>query len=147
MWAGQIQQFRPYIKKSMPKHSLTKAHISPSAVKATPNSCRKQIGLNIPKDLVKEKKRINTNLKHFGQLLKQELFIFQQVSIAILCVTPINKSQGQTLKHCGLYLENECFSHGQFYVGASRVGSQKNLKFYAPENKPINIVYQGILQD
>ena len=59
----------------------------------------------------------------------------------------INKSQGQTLKHCGLYLENECFSHGQFYVGVSRVGSQKNLKIYAPENKTVNIVYQEILQD
>ena len=58
-----------------------------------------------------------------------------------------NKSQGQTLKHCGLYLENECFSHGQFYVGVSRVGSQKNLKIYAPENKTVNIVYQEILQD
>ena len=54
---------------------------------------------------------------------------------------------GQTLKHCGLYLENECFSHGQFYVGVSRVGSQKNLKIYAPENKTVNIVYQEILQD
>ena len=50
-------------------------------------------------------------------------------------------------KHCGLYLENECFSHGQFYVGVSRVGSQKNLKIYAPENKTVNIVYQEILQD
>ena len=51
----------------------------------------------------------------------------------------------KTLKR--LYLENECFSHGQFYVGVSRVGSQKNLKIYAPENKTVNIVYQEILQD
>ena len=40
----------------------------------------------------------------------------------------INKFQGQSIKHCGLYLENRCFDHGQFYVVASRVGVQKNLK-------------------
>jgi len=70
-----------------------------------------------------------------------------QFPVKLSFVMTINKSQGQTLKHCGLYLENECFSHGQFYVGVSRVGSQKNLKIYAPENKTVNIVYQEILQD
>ena len=35
----------------------------------------------------------------------------------------INKSQGQTLKVAGLHLQEPCFSHGQCYVGCSRVSS------------------------
>ena len=72
-------------------------------------------------------------------LLKEKMRLFR--------TKKSRNSKTKTLKHCGLYLENECFSHGQFYVGVSRVGSQKNLKIYAPENKTINIVYQEILQD
>ena len=52
----------------------------------------------------------------------------------------INKSQGQTIKHCGLYLENECFSHGQFYVGVSRAGSEKELKNLCPRKQNNNNV-------
>ena len=39
----------------------------------------------------------------------------------------INKAQGQTFQTTGLFLDPGCFSHGQFYVGASRVGNPKNL--------------------
>ena len=53
---------------------------------------------------------------------------------------------GQTLKKVGLYLESECFSHGQMYVGTSRVGSEKNLKIFAPQNKTRNVVYREALQ-
>ena len=59
----------------------------------------------------------------------------------------INKSQGQSIKYCGLYLENPCFSHGQFYVEASWVGAQKNLEIFAPQNKKVNIVYHEVLGD
>jgi len=58
----------------------------------------------------------------------------------------INKSQGQPpLTHCGVDLENNCFSHGQLYVTCFRVGRLGHLYVYAPQNTTINVVYQEIL--
>lgn len=39
-----------------------------------------------------------------------------------------NKSQGQSLNRIGLYLDRPMFSHGQLYVGLSRVGSPDNTR-------------------
>ena len=58
----------------------------------------------------------------------------------------INKSQGQSLKLCGLHLEQSVFSHGQFYVGVSRVGAPDRLKILCQDGKTRNIVYQQALQ-
>lgn len=58
----------------------------------------------------------------------------------------INKSQGQTLKVAGIHLDTPCFSHGQLYVGCSRVSRAKNLYIYAEKNKSRNIVYKDVLQ-
>lgn len=41
----------------------------------------------------------------------------------------INKSQGQTFKRVGVWLEEAVFTHGQLYVAASRVGHPDNIKF------------------
>ena len=58
----------------------------------------------------------------------------------------INKYQGQTLKYTGIYLENQCFSHGQLYVALSRVSSRNYVFIYAPNGKTANIVYRSVLQ-
>jgi ATP-dependent DNA helicase PIF1 len=44
----------------------------------------------------------------------------------------INKSQGQSIKYCGVDLRLPCFSHGQLHVACSRVGSPKNVFILAP---------------
>ena len=41
----------------------------------------------------------------------------------------INKSQGQTLKHAGVWLRGDVFTHGQLYVACSRVSTPDNLYF------------------
>lgn len=59
----------------------------------------------------------------------------------------INKSQGQTLEHVGLYLNEPVFTHGQLYVAMSRVTNKKNLKICInhPKNFTKNIVYKEVL--
>ena len=60
----------------------------------------------------------------------------------------INKSQGQSLKVVGLHLEKPCFTHGQLYVGCSRVGSGKNLFVFSPKpGYTENIVYAEALEN
>ena len=41
----------------------------------------------------------------------------------------INKAQGQTLQRVGVYLPDPCFTHGQLYVAASRVGLPSRIRF------------------
>ena len=44
----------------------------------------------------------------------------------------INKAQGQTLRCVGVI--GECFTHGQLYVAASRVGLPEHLRFAVPRD-------------
>jgi hypothetical protein len=60
----------------------------------------------------------------------------------------INKSQGQTLKKVGVWLEEPVFTHGQLYVAASRVGHPDHLLFAVKKSakrRTRNVVYKEIL--
>ncbi|XP_034253656.1 uncharacterized protein LOC117652677 [Thrips palmi] len=52
---------------------------------------------------------------------------FQLPITLAFCVT-INKSQGQTFDHVGIFLRKPVFSHGQFYVAVGRAKAQKNVR-------------------
>ena len=67
-----------------------------------------------------------------------------QFPVRLSFAMSINKSQGQSLKVAGLQLEEPCFSHGQLYVGCSRVGAKDNLFVYTPNCGTKNIVYKEI---
>ncbi|OWZ05401.1 Helitron helicase [Phytophthora megakarya] len=62
----------------------------------------------------------------------------------------INKAQGQSIHHVGIYLESPVFAHGQLYVALSRVTSRMAIKIAVDpemidENgrvHTINIVYR-----
>ena len=63
----------------------------------------------------------------------------------------INKSQGQTLKHAGVWLRGQVFAHGQLYVACSRVSSPADLKFALVRDadrqqcSAVNIVFEEVL--
>ena len=65
-----------------------------------------------------------------------------QFPVRLSFAMTINKAQGQTLHKVGLYLQDPVFSHGQLYVGCSRVGSEKNLKIMCPRGRTQNVVYK-----
>ncbi|XP_062525690.1 ATP-dependent DNA helicase pif1 [Bombyx mori] len=69
-----------------------------------------------------------------------------QFPIRLAFAMTINKSQGQSLKVCGLNLEHSCFSHGQLYVACSRVGRPSALFVFAPDNKTKNVMYHKVLK-
>ncbi|CAN1841328.1 ATP-dependent DNA helicase PIF1 [Linum perenne] len=74
----------------------------------------------------------------------------RQFPIRICYAMTINKSQGQTLDHVGIYLPKPVFSH---YVAVSRVRSATGLHILIsnmspnPDNETRNIVYQDILHE
>uniref|UniRef100_A0A0D3A348 ATP-dependent DNA helicase n=1 Tax=Brassica oleracea var. oleracea TaxID=109376 RepID=A0A0D3A348_BRAOL len=72
----------------------------------------------------------------------------RQFPIRLCYAMTINKSQGQSLKGVVLYLPQPAFTHGQLYVGLSRVTTKSGLKIIQGKDQKIgrvkNIVYKEI---
>lgn len=64
----------------------------------------------------------------------------------------INKSQGQSLNHVGLYLITPVFTHGQLYVGLSRGTNSQNIRILLEDGpagracQTTNITYNEIFR-
>ncbi|CAN1746372.1 ATP-dependent DNA helicase PIF1 [Linum perenne] len=92
-------------------------------------------------------------LTDLGEHTLRGLIIGGQYPVHLCYAMTINKSQGQTLEHIGIYLPSPVFSHGQLYVALSRARSVDGIHIVLQNDSTINeaitknIVYQEIFED
>lgn len=77
-------------------------------------------------------------------------FVLQRIQfpIRLAYVMTINKAQGQTFNHVGIYLPDPVFSHGQLCVAFSRAKKIDSICVdlgRRKEKKTINVVYKNVL--
>jgi len=76
-------------------------------------------------------------------------FIRRQFPVRLCFAITINKLQGQIVEYVGLDLRRPVFTHGQLYVGVSRVTSIWNIKAVWEEREEVarskNVVYNEVL--
>ena len=82
--------------------------------------------------------------------LSNILYSHRHLCLYLFSTHSINKAQGQTLTRVGVFLEQPCFSHGQLYVAASRIGLPSHIRFAVQLNengeyRTANIVYKEAL--
>lgn len=77
----------------------------------------------------------------------------RQFPVNIAFAMTINKSQGQTLKKLGVYLQESVFSHGHMYVAMSRCSDPRETRFLIENPKrdrngtyTKNVVYADIFK-
>ena len=65
----------------------------------------------------------------------------RQFSVRLAHAMTISMAQGQTLECAGVWLADLCFTHGQLYVAASRVGHPLRIRIALnPEGVTRNVV-------
>ncbi|KAL8534666.1 hypothetical protein ACS0TY_010627 [Phlomoides rotata] len=80
-------------------------------------------------------------------------FQMRQFPLIVSYAMSINKSQGQSFAHVGVFLKKPVFSHGQLYVAVSRISNRSGLKIMlcygdsVDENKTKNVVFYEVFRN
>lgn len=87
---------------------------------------------------------LDSSESDFGFVLQR-----RQFPVRLAFAMTINKSQGQSVDHVGLDLENAAFSHGQLYVALSRCTAASRIRIFnnSAECKTKNVVYKSVLSN